>query len=195
MTLMEHRFGLSWKWLFNIIITICLQHQWRHTVELASKPQGRRRERTSTNIHVCVHTNIHTHIHHPWVHLQFMTLWKREDFFFQKATSVPWQTHKSFDFSAIKQKSFLKPVRSLSLCSFGKCLSSWNKPAVGLDKKPMFPQCMCSAMFNQRHAMVESVLMELLLPVLPSAWCSPPGALPSVALAPPLRTSKFHPTF
>lgn len=117
MTLIEHRFGLSWKWLFNIIITICLQRQWRHRVRLASKPQRQRRERTSTMIHVCVHmyTHTHTYIYHPLVYLQFMTLWEREDFF-RKASSVPWQTHKSFHFSAIKLKSFLKPVRSSSLC-------------------------------------------------------------------------------
>lgn len=68
MTLMEHRFGLSWKWLFGIIITICLQRQWRHTVELASKPRRQRRERTSTKIHVCVHTyNIHIYIIHWFI--------------------------------------------------------------------------------------------------------------------------------
>ena len=105
-----------------------------------------RRERTSTKIHVCVHTYTHTRTHHPLVHLQFMTLWKGEDFFFfQRATSVPWQTHKSFYFSATKQKSFLKPVRSLSLCSFGKSISCWNKPAVKFDKKSTFPECLCFA--------------------------------------------------
>lgn len=63
-----------------------------------------RRERTSTEIYVCAHTYTHTPTRRPLVHLQFMTLWKREGVF-QKATSVPWQTHKSFDFSAIKQQS------------------------------------------------------------------------------------------
>ena len=108
MTLMEHRFGLSWKWLLGIIITIFFLPQWRRTVELASKSQRQRSESLSTKICMCIHMCAHTHTcTYTSLAVSFAiheTLnW--EDFF--KGISVCWQTHKSFYFSAIKQKSFL----------------------------------------------------------------------------------------
>lgn len=115
--------------------------------------------------------------------------------FSQKAASVPWQTHKSFDFSAIKQKSFLKPVRSLSLCSFGKCILCWNKLAVRLDKKVHVPwMCvLCDAQPEACHGRECSHWAPLAGATL-SMMFTPWGPA-SVALTPPLRTSKFHPRF
>ena len=154
-----------------------------------------RRERTSTKTHMCIHscaracmhvcacahTHTHTHtthIHYPLFHLQFMKLWNCKDFF-QKATSVPWQTHKSFYFSAVKQKSFLKPLRSLSLCSFGKCILCCNKPAVKCDKKPTFPVCMCFAVFIQRLAILDNALTKVPWPdCCTQHLCSSFGDLP-----------------
>lgn len=144
---------------------------------------------------MCAYT--HTHMHIYIIHWFICNSWHfgtGEIFFFQKATSVPWQTHKSFYFSAIKQKSFLKPVRSLSLCSFGKCISCWNKPAVKFDKKSAFPECVYFAMFIQRHAILGNALIELLLPEC-SAFKLIHWGPANVALSPLLRAFKFHPKF
>lgn len=59
-TLMKPRFALPWEWLLAIIITTCSQHQWRHAVRLASKPQRQRRKTVLKYMYVHMYTDTHT---------------------------------------------------------------------------------------------------------------------------------------
>ena len=142
--------------------------------------------------HVCTHAGVH--IHHA-VSLTIHETLNWEDFYF-KGISVCWQTHKSFSFSAIKKKSFFKPLKSLSLCSFGKCASYWNKPAVKLDWKLTFPECVCFAVFIQKPTNLDFALIEVALPECCTQYlCSSSGGLIRVAFSLLLRAFKFHPKF
>ena len=108
--------------------------------------------------------------------------------FFSKGISVLWQTHKSFYFFAIKQKSFLKPLKSLPLCSFGKCISCWNKPAV----KFPWMYVLCNVYPKACHFGL-CPHQSSLARVLHSAFMFILWGPASAALSPLLRASKFHP--